>query len=76
MSQSQGKESKVTNLDSVLHLIGVTFPRYHIALLIDDALVEEVVENLLILLNFGQRTRVQVMICLQYLVSAQEFLPV
>ena len=53
MSQSQGKESKVTNLDSVLHLIGLTFPGYHIALLIDDALVEEVVEDLLILLNFG-----------------------
>ena len=76
MSQSQGKESKVTNIDSALHLIGVTLPGYHIALLIDDALVEEVVENLLILLNFGQCTRVQVMICLQYLVSAQEFLPV
>ena len=76
MSLSQGKESKVTNLDSVLHLIGVTFPGYDIALLIDDALVEEIIEYLLILLNFGQRTRVQVMICLQYLVSAQEFLPV
>jgi hypothetical protein len=61
---------------SILHFIRITLANYHIARLINNPLTEEFVQYLLVLLNFGERTGVQVIPCLQVLVIAQELLPI
>ena len=61
---------------SLLHLVGVALLSNDVALLVDHALTEELVEDLLVLLHLRVNDRVMVGVGLELLVGAEELLPV